>query len=236
MKEYDVQDHGNNDYTVTDKDTKQTYNVHLNHYGAHDVSTGGGGGGLGPLMLFIWIALIFVMPVIFFVEEIYMYPTGIVPFVLAYALVLFSFIYTFIPSAKELKFPRLKRIIAKVYPWFLYLLLVFMGIMHFASNKENADYFYALLMPIVVYSLVIYHIRDFGITVTIMNKLNRKKYSMILIYIVQWLVICFIILGLIEIAKDFLGDFLMVMTCYFYIILVDVKSIISKRMRYRYKL
>lgn len=237
MKEYDVKDLGNNDYIVTDKDTKETYNVHLNHYGKHSISYGsGGGGGLGIVTVIIWIALVFVMPVIFFVEKIYTFPSGIVPFILAYLLVVFSFVWTFIPSSRELKFPRLKRIIPKIFPWFLYLLLLFFTIMHFGTPKETSNLMYAYFMPIVGYSLIVYHIKDFNITCDIMIKLDRKKYSMTLIYIIQWLVICIIVLGLMEIAKDFLGDFLMVILCYLYIILVDVKFYILNHTHLLYRL
>ena len=103
MKEFEVQERSDNDYTVTDKDSGDVYNVHLSHYGSPEINrvSSGGGGSLLGLFAILWIASIIGMPIIFFTEKIYLYESAPVLYIIAYLCSLVSFILTAFPEVKN---------------------------------------------------------------------------------------------------------------------------------------
>lgn len=228
MKEYDVKEVSENDYQVTDKDNGETYNVHLNHYGSPDVSRAsstGGGGGLGCVSILIWIAYIFVMPVVFFTEKIYLQESAPIFFIAAYLVALVGFIYTFFPGVKKYKFERLK----KYGPRFLYILnyltLIFSAVLYFNLPEEDSTFLFIYIMPFVGFFTIFYHIKDFHLIPVMMKKMKIKRYSFTLIYFLQWLIICAIFLyGILEPFKDVIRDFASFIICYMYMIYVDIKK------------
>ena len=232
MKEYNVRETGDNDFRVTDKDTGTEYDVHLNHYGNHTVSKvdSAGGGGLGLLIILVWIAWIFVMPVVFFTEKIYVMDSAPIFFVVTYLVVLGSFIFTFFPDVKKKKFERLKKYGFKCIYIINYLLLITSAIIYFTLGEGNSTFVFVYFMPIVSFILIGYHVKDFHLIPVMMERLKIKRYSFLLVYFLQWLIICAIFLyGILEPFGDFIGEFAAFIICYMYMIYVDIKKFILCR-------
>lgn len=236
MKDYDVKDHGNNDYTVTDKDSGDVYNVHLSHYGSPEVSraSSGGGGGLPGLFVLLWVASIIGMPIIFFTEKIYMYESAPVLYIIAYLCSLISFIFIFFPEVKKYKNEKLKKYGLLFMYIFNYILLAFSTLVYFTQSKENSTFIFIYIMPLVAYLTIIYHVKDFHLIYPMMKKLKIERYSFLGVYVVQWLIIIVIFYFLImEPFGKVLGDFLMFIICYMYMIFVDIKKLwIRKSAKY----
>lgn len=228
MKEFEVQERSDNDYTVTDKDSGDVYNVHLSHYGSPEINrvSSGGGGSLLGLFAILWIASIIGMPIIFFTEKIYLYESAPVLYIIAYLCSLVSFIFTAFPEVKKYKNEKLKKYSLMFIYIFNYILLVFSALVYFTQSKENSIFIFIYIMPLVGYLTIIYHIKDSHLIYPMMKTLKIKRYSFTGVYLVQWLIIAVIFYFLImEPFGKVLGDFLMFIICYMYMILVDVKKL-----------
>lgn len=227
MADFEIRDNetSRSDFTVVNKDNGYEYDVSVTHYG-YEVSRRSSGGGGGIPLALLWVASIIFMPIIFFTEKIYQYESAPVLYCIAYLVSLTVFLFTFFPGLKNKQLPIwLKKFISMAFPIFMYLILVFSAIIYFTLGNGNCDFLFIYICPIMVYGVILYHVRDFNLIPLMMEKLHVKKYSFIATYFLQWLAICVIFYyGIMMPFGDALGEFLIFILCYLYVILVDVKK------------
>ena len=231
---FDVNDHGKNDYTVTNNSSGRSYDVHVNNDGSYNVSERSGGGGL-PILIFLPI-LVVAMPIIFFTQRLWEYGAAPVPFIASYIVCVIAFIFIFFPSVKEKSVsPKAKIWLSRSFSIILYLLFIFSAIIYFTLDKKDSQFLYVYIMPIVSYGLILYHVKDFHLIPPMMKALKIKRWSFIVVYLLQWLLLCVLFyFGIMETLGEILGDFLAYIICYMYMIFVDVKKFILHKKFYFY--
>ena len=228
MADFEIRDNDTSysDYIVTDLDSGAEYDVSVTHYGAVDITPRSRKASVLPVLV-LWIAVIIGMPIIFFTEKIWQYESAPIFFIIAWLVALVSFVFTVIPGAKDVKVSdKFKKVSGKLFSIFMYLILVFAAITYFTLGEENCDFLFIYVSPIMVYGVILYHVKDADLIVPLMEKLKIKKYSFVGVYIIQWLIICVIFyFAVMQLFGDVLGEFLAYVVCYMYVIWVDIKKL-----------
>lgn len=221
-------------YTVTNDNTQRSYKVDIysnGNYNVTEVSTGNA--SLGILFAILWVALIFVMPIIFIKEKIYSFHGGMIPFILSYILILFPLVKIFTKKEKYAnKFKALLKVLKKPLVISIHLLFVFSAIIFLLIGNENheQDIFFSYLGPIFGYTMIVYMVKDVDAIIPIMERLKINKYSIILTEFLEILVICIIVYYiLMPIFGDLLGDFMAILLCYMFIFQVDLKLLLLRK-------